>query len=109
MPDTEHLYIRMPTEDLPVDFALQQSHPNPFNASTTIRYRVGQAGPVALAVFDLAGQSIRILIDHFQTPGEYTVPWNGRNDAGQQVASGVYVYRLQAGPQSLQRQLVHLK
>lgn len=96
-------------QDLPVDFALQQSHPNPFNASTTIRYRVGQAGPVALAVFDLAGQSIRILIDHFQTPGEYKVPWDGRNDAGQQVASGVYVYRLQAGPQSLQRQLVHLK
>lgn len=96
-------------QDLPTDFALEPNFPNPFNAITTIRYRVSDAGNVTLTVFDAVGQSISVLVDRFHAPGRYTAWWDGGNDAGQQVASGVYIYRLQAGPLSLERQLIHLK
>ncbi len=96
-------------QDLPAGYALESNFPNPFNASTTIRYRVGRAGPVSLTVFDAAGQSVRVLVDRFHPPGQYTTRWDGRNDAGQQAASGAYIYRLQAPDQSLKRKLIQLK
>jgi hypothetical protein len=69
-------------QDLPPDFALEKNFPNPFNAVTTIRYRVSDAGDVTLTVFDAAGQSILVLVDHFHMPGQYAVHWDGRNEAG---------------------------
>jgi uncharacterized repeat protein (TIGR03806 family) len=93
----------------PTDFALEPGYPNPFNASTTIRYRVGHTGPVSLIVFNAAGQPIRNLVDGSHAPGSYSARWDGGSDGGQQVASGVYLYRLQAGTHSLERQLIHLK
>ena len=82
---------------LPKTFALQQNYPNPFNPITTIRYDLAEASRVRLVVYDLLGRVIRTLVDTEQTAGSYRAVWDGRNDAGEAVASGIYLYRLEAG------------
>ena len=79
--------------------ALQSNHPNPFNASTRIPYRLASPGPVRLVIFNALGQPVRTLVDEFQVAGPYVVPWDGRDDRGRRVANGAYLYRLQAGAQ----------
>jgi M6 family metalloprotease-like protein len=91
---------------------LHQNHPNPFNPTTTIRYSIKEQGHVTLKVYNAAGQLVRTLVDDMQAPraGGFAVVWNGRNDAGISVASGVYMYRLTAGNQFQDvRKLVLLK
>ncbi|MEJ2721741.1 MAG: T9SS type A sorting domain-containing protein [bacterium] len=84
------------------DFAaaneLYQNYPNPFNPTTTIRYSIKERGRVSLRIYNAAGQLVRTLVDEIQSPREagYSVLWNGRNDAGMPVASGVYMYKLTA-------------
>ena len=80
---------------------LHQNHPNPFNPTTTIRYSIKERGQVTLKIFNAAGQLVRTLVDDIQSPrpGGFSVVWNGRNDAGAPVASGVYMYMLTAGRQ----------
>ena len=85
------------SETFPKTFALQQNYPNPFNPITTIRYDLAQALRVRLVVYDLLGRVIRTLVDTEQAAGAYRVVWDSRNDAGRAVASGVYLYRLEAG------------
>lgn len=81
---------------VPTGFALRQNFPNPFNAQTLIQYELPAAGPVQLSVFNAAGQRVRSLVNEHQGAGLYLQPWDGRDDAGQQVASGAYLYRLEA-------------
>lgn len=78
--------------------ALRQNHPNPFNPMTTIRYSIERAGRVRLAVYDVSGSLVRTLVDGEQSPapGGFSVVWDGSNNAGAPVASGVYFYRLTA-------------
>ena len=80
----------------PAGFALRQNFPNPFNAQTLIQYELPAAGPVRLSVFNAAGQRVRLLVEDHQAAGLYLQPWDGRDDAGQPVASGAYLYRLEA-------------
>lgn len=70
------------------------SHPNPFNPSTAIVYQVRESGRVRLAVFDILGQQIRQLVDEFQESGQYQSRWDGTDEAGRPVVSGVYLCRL---------------
>ena len=81
----------------PLPFSLAQNYPNPFNPSTTIVYTVPKRGHVSLELFDVAGRSVRRLIDEVQTAGTKVATWDGANDSGEQVASGVYLYRLTVG------------
>ena len=81
---------------MPTGFTLRQNFPNPFNAQTLIQYELPTAGLVRLGVFNAAGQRVRLLVDEHQAAGLYLQPWDGRDDAGQQVASGAYLYRLEA-------------
>lgn len=76
--------------------SLSQNYPNPFNPTTRIEYLVpeGQAQRVALVVYDVRGARVRTLVDGIVTGGKYVVDWDGRNDQGQTVGSGVYFYRL---------------
>ena len=83
----------------PQEFALDQNYPNPFNSSTLIRFALPQNGPVELALFNLAGQQVATLVEGPRKAGRYAINWDGRNDAGGNLASGVYFYRLQAGAQ----------
>lgn len=73
---------------------LGPNHPNPFNPQTTIEFALANAGHVQLAVFDVAGRAVRTLTNDSYQPGSYRLNWDGRDDRGQSVASGVYFYRL---------------
>lgn len=90
-------------------FGLSQNYPNPFNPETTIEYDIDKDCEVVLKIYNLSGQLIRILVDEFQTAGQYTITWYGDNDAGQEIASGVYFYRLQAGDEAAMKKMVVLK
>lgn len=81
----------------PAKFLLKQNHPNPFNPQTVISYQLETAGEVHLKIYNLAGQEITTLVQEFQEPGDYQLTWNGKDNLGQQVSSGVYLYRFQIG------------
>ncbi len=82
---------------LPLTFDLQQNYPNPFNPSTIISYQIPQNQYVKLDIFDALGQKVRTLVNSDQNAGYYQVEWNGKNDSGSQVTSGVYLCKIQAG------------
>lgn len=88
----------------PTSFGLAQNHPNPFNPSTTIRYSLAVDGPARLSVYNALGQQVRVLVDGAQAAGEHDV----RFDAGQ-LASGLYIYRLEAGEFVAQQKMVLVK
>jgi len=85
---------------LPQRFQLFQNSPNPFNASTSIAYFIpgneSRQVSVQIAIYNMLGQRVRVLIDGPQSPGARSVVWDGRDDAGSDVASGVYFYKLTA-------------
>jgi hypothetical protein len=88
---------------------LDQNYPNPFNPATTIRYSVAQAGDVNITIFNVRGQRVKQLVDRHRAPGRYAATWEGVNDTGQTVASGVYFYRIQIGSFSDVKKMVILK
>lgn len=81
-------------ENLPNSLELFQNYPNPFNPTTTIKYQLPQSTEVSLKIYNLLGQLIKILIDEKQMAGNYSVIWDGENDNGQLVASGIYIYMI---------------
>jgi hypothetical protein len=89
---------------------LEQNIPNPFNPATTIRYSIDGPGPVTLQVYDVAGRLVRTLVkDSYAAAGPAAVTWDGRDNAGAKVASGVYLYRLESGDFKKTRKLVLVK
>jgi flagellar hook assembly protein FlgD len=82
--------------NLPRTFALLQNYPNPFNSSTTIRLRIPYdksamfAPRVKLEVFNILGQSVKVLKNEVMQPGNYAITWNGTDETGRAVASGIY-------------------
>ena len=78
----------------PEDFALAQNYPNPFNPTTTIEYTHAQSGKVTIKVFDVLGQQVKILVNENQESGTHRVTWDGTNNLGQKVSSGVYIYQM---------------
>jgi subtilisin family serine protease len=97
---------------LPKAFGLAQNYPNPFNPSTTIRFQVpagAEATHVTLEIFDVRGRKVRTLVDADRGPGNHAVQWNGRSDRGEEVSSGVYLYRIHAGSFDATRRMLLLK
>ena len=94
---------------VPVEFALAQNFPNPFNASTTIAFQLAFASQVELAVYNISGQRVRTLVSGSLPAGHHRLQWDGRNDRGEPVASGAYLYQLSAGDFVATRQLMLLK
>ena len=80
---------------VPSGYMLSQNYPNPFNPETTIRYALPEAGAVRLLLYNVSGQLIRTLADGEHAAGSYSVTWDGRDDAGRDVASGVYLSRME--------------
>jgi hypothetical protein len=92
---------------MPLCTRLLPNRPNPFRASTTIGYQIAIAGEVEIAIYDLNGRLVRTLVQQHQDPGTYGAVWNGADDLGLPVRSGVYFYRLAAGShQSVQRMII---
>ncbi len=94
---------------LPESFALEQNYPNPFNPETTIKYDLAADSFVELTVFNLLGQKVRALVSKSQSAGVYKQVWDGRDDAGQQMPSGLYIYRLKAADFTQTRKMIFLK
>lgn len=88
---------------------LMQNVPNPFNPSTVIRYELGAAGPVELSIYDLAGRLVDTVFSGQESEGRHEHVWQGRDEAGRKVATGVYVYRLRAGDVSETRRMTLAK
>ncbi|MFB3145565.1 MAG: FlgD immunoglobulin-like domain containing protein, partial [Nitrospirales bacterium] len=84
-------------EALPKTMMLEQNYPNPFNPSTTIRYAVPEAGEISLKIYNLNGQLVKTLLSGVVTAGNHQVVWDGTDSSGSQVASGAYLYKLEAG------------
>ena len=90
-------------------FGLEQNSPNPLNPSTTIRYTLSKAADVRLTIYNMLGQQVRLLVNAVQVQGAYSVVWDGRTAFGQTVSSGLYFYRLEAGPNVSIRKMILAK
>jgi len=95
--------------EVPTQFALEQNYPNPFNPTTEIRFALPNATKVSLVVYDLLGRTIKTLVRDDMHAGEYRVVWNGTNESGKNVASGVYFYRLESEKFTAVRKMMFLK
>jgi hypothetical protein len=91
-------------KEIPSRIALEQNYPNPFNPNSDIRYQISEFRHVKLAVYDLLGREVSVLVNERKAPGSYTVQFNGSG-----LASGVYLYRLKAGSFVETKKLVLLK
>ena len=108
--DHDNVFIVAPTSaesgarEIPTAFGLEQNYPNPFNPSTTIGFSLDKAHRVRLAVYDLLGHEVRVLMDGAQPAGRYSVSFDASD-----LASGTYLYILQTGEQAAARTMALLK
>ncbi|RMD86518.1 MAG: DUF4185 domain-containing protein, partial [Calditrichaeota bacterium] len=93
----------------PARFVLWQNYPNPFNPTTSIRYELPRRVRVHLTILNLLGEEVRSLVDEFQEAGSHRVQWDGKDDKGRELSSGVYLYRLKAGGLTLVKKMVFMK
>ncbi len=82
------------TTPIPEHFSLEQNYPNPFNPTTKIKFALPERGHVILSIFNVMGQKIRTLVDEQKAAGYHSIIWDSKDDFGNEVASGVYVYRI---------------
>jgi len=104
LPGSIYSGIRPEADAVPARYELAQNIPNPLNPSTSINYSLPQAGHVTLAVYDVLGRQVQVLVNGQQTAGKYTAEWNAGNSP-----SGVYFYRLQTGSVDLVRKMLLVK
>jgi len=93
----EALEAQASLKDLPTETKLIGNYPNPFNPSTTFSYALSEPGQVSLKVYNMLGQLVRTIVDQAQLEGHHEVVWDGRNESGGLVSSGIYIYRMTAG------------
>jgi hypothetical protein len=98
-----------PNDVVPVTYALNQNYPNPFNPTTTIQYDLPKESNVKLVIYNILGQPVRTLVNTKQNASTYNVVWDGKNDLGNTVASGVYIYKISAGDFSMTKKMNFLK
>lgn len=94
---------------LPDHFSLHQNYPNPFNSSTTIRFALPITESISLSIYNLTGQKVTTLVNGVRNAGEYTIQWDGTNENGNQLASGIYVYRLKSSAYEETKKLLLLR
>lgn len=94
---------------IPDEFTLFQNYPNPFNPETTIQYQLATAREVQLKIYNILGQAVRNLIKEQQPAGVHRMVWDGKNDNGRQMPSGVYIYQIKAGDFEQSKKMILLK
>jgi hypothetical protein len=94
---------------LPAQISLEQNYPNPFNPSTAISYQLSAVSYISLTVYDLLGREVATVVNRMETIGKHTATWDGKNDRGESVSSGVYLYQLRAGSFVITRKMVLLR
>ena len=101
--------IKDKTFPIPEKFELSQNYPNPFNPTTVINYRLSTESHVELTIYNQLGQQVRTLVYEKQAAGPYQIEWDGRNNSGKRISSGVYLYRLKASSFVETRKMVLLQ
>ncbi|MFC1490773.1 Ig-like domain-containing protein, partial [Candidatus Latescibacterota bacterium] len=96
-------------EDRPVGYALDQNYPNPFNPVTTITYALPVTSHVSITLYSILGQTVKTLVEEEKIPGYYNVIWDGRDENGGIVSSGLYIYQIQAGNFRQSKKLMFMK
>lgn len=95
---------------IPSAFSLDQNYPNPFNPTTNIVFRLPSSADVKLTIYNLLGQRVAVILDNkTQSAGKHTVQWDGRDEAGKRVSSGVYIYRIEARDFTQSRKMLLMK
>ncbi|UCE17420.1 MAG: T9SS type A sorting domain-containing protein [Gemmatimonadota bacterium] len=94
---------------MPSDFNLAQNYPNPFNPETEILYSLPQETQVSVTVYNVLGQVVKILVNEKQQAGVHLLTWDGRSDTGEEVASGIYFYQMQASDFTSTKRMVLMK
>jgi len=98
-----------PGEVTPLVTSLKGNYPNPFNPETTISYSVKDNSPVSIDIFNVKGQKVRRLVNEVKNAGNHTVIWNGTDDNGRAVSSGVYYFKMNAGKFSSTKKMIMMK
>ncbi len=96
-------------QELPSHFTLSQNYPNPFNGQTEFRFSVAAAAKVRITILNILGQPVRTIVDEQLSAGTYRHTWDGRNDLGHEVVSGIYLIRMEAGAFREQRRMAFVK
>ncbi|MCL4550504.1 MAG: T9SS type A sorting domain-containing protein [Bacteroidetes bacterium] len=94
---------------MPAAYRLYNNYPNPFNPSTNISFEIPQSGNVSLTIFNSLGQVVKTLVSDELSPGRHNFVWDGTDDANNNVASGIYLYKLTAGTFTRTMRMVLLK
>jgi hypothetical protein len=95
--------------NVPTHYSLDQNFPNPFNPSTTLPYSLKEGAHVTISIYNVLGQNVKTLVNEYQDAGHYTKVWDGHDDSGSEVASGIYFYRIKAGDFSDIKKMVLMK
>lgn len=95
-----------PHNNLPTKFKLEQNYPNPFSSSTSIPYKLDTQSNVKVTIYDILGRKVRDFEVGLQNIGTHSILWDGKNNLGERVATGIYFYRLQANGQTLVKKMV---
>jgi hypothetical protein len=111
---SDTLFVTEPTSAdrktaVPAALHLSQNYPNPFNPTTRIVFDLNVSGPVELAIYDISGRKVAVLVDRALEAGRHEIFWNGMTSGGRQASSGVYFCRLVTGTESISRKLVLLR
>ncbi|MCK4427032.1 MAG: carboxypeptidase regulatory-like domain-containing protein [candidate division Zixibacteria bacterium] len=108
-----YLTTAVETEDeiaqRPAEFELHQNYPNPFNPGTRIEYTLRKRGHVTLHIYNVLGEKVKTLLDQAQPAGFYQINWDGKNDSGKPVSSGLYFYKLEVDGFSQAKRMLLLK
>ncbi|HEX2982363.1 MAG TPA: T9SS type A sorting domain-containing protein [Ignavibacteriales bacterium] len=93
----------------PENFALSNNYPNPFNPSTTIEYQVSRPSHISISIYNVLGENVITLINAYHNAGSYRVLWDGKNESGANVSSGIYFYKMTLENRSLTKNMILLK
>lgn len=93
----------------PQKYNLYQNYPNPFNPNTTINYTLMEPGEVKIIIYNSLGQKIKTLIDNHQTSGRHSIAWNGQDEYGNNVSSGIYFYQLEVNNNTISKRMILMK
>ena len=96
-------------ENIPTGFTLNQNFPNPFNPLTTISFGVPKNSNIALHIFDLSGTRISTILNEEMSPGFHSIQWDGTDENGARIASGIYIYNLTDGSNSIFKKMIYIK
>ena len=97
------------TEFIPNKFALAQNYPNPFNPTTDIAFSLDKSAEVNLSIYNMLGQKVRTLVNGTRPSGMHVLQWDGRDENGRNLATGIYLYTLTSGSTSITKKMALMK